>query len=154
MIKSKKGIIPLTLLRVTSGWLFLHEGFYKILTEGWTSKIYLSQSTGPLKDFFKWIIEDNTMLSITDNGITIALIVIGTGLILGLMERFNAAAGILLLVMFYLAYPPVSGITGPHTEGNYLLVNKNLVMIMALAVIYTFNCAKVTGLDRLRSRNI
>ncbi len=151
----KQGIVPLTLLRITIGWLFLHEGVHKLLTEGWTAILYLKNSTGPLKGFYNWIIENDTLLAIADYGISIALVVIGLGLILGLFERILAAAGILLLILFYLSYPPIGDSTSMRVEGSYLLVDKNLVLIMALSVIYSINTSLITGIDRLlRSKKI
>ncbi len=149
MNKHIRNIIPLTLLRISIGWLFLNEGIQKLCTSGWTSELYLGQSKGPLKSIFSFIAANDTLLLISDYSISILLFVIGTGLILGLLERINAIAGILLLLLFYLAYPPIGSTISQHTEGNYLLVDKNMIIACALWVIWKFNSAKVLGIDSL-----
>jgi thiosulfate dehydrogenase [quinone] large subunit len=56
----------------------------------------------------------------------------------------------LLILMFYLAAPPFVGYfyTAP-SEGSYLIVNKNLVELAALAVVLLTGSGRVAGLDRL-----
>ena len=149
MNKHIKEIIPLWALRTGIGWLFFHEGVHKLLTEGWTSKMYLSQSTGPLHGLFAWIAGNESLLQFADYGITISLMLIGACLLSGLFERISALAGIVLLITFYLAYPPIGDAVSQHNEGSYMLVDKNLILAIALWVVWKFNCAKDVGLDHL-----
>jgi thiosulfate dehydrogenase [quinone] large subunit len=81
------------------------------------------------------------------------LTLIGLGLILGCFTRLSAAAGMLIVLLFYLANPPFVGyFYSIPTEGNYLIVNKNLVEIAALAVILFTGSGRVAGLDRIIHR--
>jgi thiosulfate dehydrogenase [quinone] large subunit len=71
---------------------------------------------------------------------------------LGLAARQAAACGIGLLAMYYFAYPPLFGpVLGGVSEGNYLLVNKNLVELFALSVVVAYPAAAF-GLQSLLRR--
>jgi thiosulfate dehydrogenase [quinone] large subunit len=71
-------------------------------------------------------------------------------LILGLFTRLAAIGGIALILLIYLCNPPFVGYfyTIP-TEGTYLIVNKNLVELCALAVILLTRSGLFAGLDRI-----
>src|SRR5690554_4759994 len=131
-LKNTKQAIPLFLLRIAIGWLFLHEGLYKLVTPGWTAQYYLAQSEGPLQGFFQWIINSEFLTALSNHGVVILLMVTGALLILGLFERIAAVTGMVLLVFFYLSYPPFGDLSDVLAEGNYLLVDKNLIMFLAL----------------------
>jgi thiosulfate dehydrogenase [quinone] large subunit len=52
--------------------------------------------------------------------------------------------------LFYLCNPPFVGyFYSIPTEGSYLIVNKNLVEVCALAVILTTRSGLFAGLDRI-----
>ena len=71
-------------------------------------------------------------------------------LILGLFTRLASLAGIGFILMFYLAAPPLIGyFYSIPSEGSYLIVNKNLVELCALAVIFVTGSGKFAGLDRI-----
>ena len=53
-----------------------------------------------------------------------------------------------LLAMFYLSAIPLDGLPGPRLEGAYLIVNKNLIELAALAVVHAFRTGRIAGLDR------
>jgi thiosulfate dehydrogenase [quinone] large subunit len=55
----------------------------------------------------------------------------------------------LLLVFYYLAHPPFPGLPQGPSEGSYWIVNKNLIEIAALLVIYQFPLTAVFGLEHL-----
>ena len=57
--------------------------------------------------------------------------------------------GMVLLLMFYLAHPSLPGFESGPVEGNYFLVNKNLIELLALGVIAYFPTGKKFGLDNL-----
>jgi thiosulfate dehydrogenase [quinone] large subunit len=81
------------------------------------------------------------------------LAAIGLGLVLGCFTRLASAAGILLLLMFYLCNPPFVGyFYSIPTEGSYLVVNKNLVELAGLAVVLVTGSGQVAGLDRIIHR--
>lgn len=136
----------LFLLRIGLGWLFLHEGLTKLLEPNWSSFYYMQKATGPLQEFLIWISSDPEWLKFIDSTVVFLLIASGVLLILGLFERLGAGIGMLLLAMFYLAYPPF-GSESPVAEGNYFIVDKNLILFLALLVVIQFRSGLVLGLD-------
>ncbi|MBN1290762.1 MAG: DoxX family protein [Candidatus Latescibacteria bacterium] len=140
----------LTLLRVAVGWHFLYEGIAKIFTPGWTSQGFLSVSKWLFAPVFRWIADTPNVLSIVDFINVWGLILVGLGLIAGLLTRVSAIFAIVLLSLYYIANPPFIGMDyGVVTEGNYLVVDKNLVELVALIVIALFPTGTFLGLDRL-----
>lgn len=67
------------------------------------------------------------------------LTLIGAGLLLGLFTRFASVSGIVLLFLYYFAYPPFGDqMTGVFSDGHYWIINRNLIEILALIIIYMF----------------
>jgi thiosulfate dehydrogenase [quinone] large subunit len=141
----------LVILRVLIGWHFLYEGVIKAYNPSWTSRGYLL-SASILKPFFNWLAGDS-LISIIDNLNIIGLIAVGISLIIGIKVRWGCIAGILLLALYYLAHPPFSDLPQGPSEGSYWVVNKNLVEMAALFVIYQFPLTSVFGLENLFVRN-
>jgi len=143
---------PLALLRIAIGWHFLYEGVTKLLDPAWTSAGYLQSSTGLLAGLFHWLASSQGVLRVVDQLNIWGLILIGLGLMLGAATRPAALAGILLLALYYLAYPPLfSPAPAGAGEGHYLLINMNLVELLALAVVVAFPAAS-WGLQGLLAR--
>lgn len=143
-------IFSLTFLRVLIGWHFLYEGFAKLFSEpAWTAKSYLLGSVGPFSTVFKAMASNSSLLPVIDNLNIWGLIIIGLSLFTGLFARPFKLFGIGLLLLYYFAYPPFASvvITAP-VEGNYWIVNKNLIEIAALFVLYLFPTSHITGIDR------
>ncbi|MBN2480503.1 MAG: DoxX family membrane protein [Bacteroidales bacterium] len=139
----------LVLLRVAIGWHFLYEGIIKIINPSWTSLAYLMDSKGFMAGFFTTLAENDGVLKIVDFCNEWGLFLIGLGLVLGIFTKLSAYAGILLVSLYYLSHPPFLGIEFAFpTEGNYLIVDKNLVEILALAVTIVFPTGRIIGLDR------
>ncbi len=137
-------------LRVLIGWHFLYEGLVKLMKPFWSAQGFLLDSQGFAKDFFYWMANTETVLN-TLNFLNIwGLILVGLGLMLGLFSRWAAIGGIVMLAFFYLSHPPFIGAEYLlPSEGNYLLVNKNLIELAALIVLLLFPCSHRIGLDRL-----
>ena len=140
----------LVALRIAIGWHFLYEGLAKITNANWSSVGYLLDSEGFLKDFFVNTLAGNpNMLQVIDFLNIWGLILIGLGLILGSFERIATISGILLLVLYYLSHPPFVGLKyAVPSEGGYLVVNKILIEMIALAVVFVFPTNREFGLDR------
>lgn len=146
-----KGVLP-ALLRIAIGWHFLYEGWSKLLHPGWTSAGYLKSSSGPLAGLFHWLAADTARLALVDQLNLWGMILIGLALMLGLAIRGAAVAGIVLLALYYLAHPPLfAPLTYGVSEGNYLIVNKNLIELLALATVMVFPAAEY-GLGALLRR--
>ena len=103
----KKLII--SLLRCSIGWHFIYEGFSKLVAENWTAAGFLSNATGPFAGFYHWLASSQTIMKVIDPVNMYGLILIGLGLFLGLAIRYSAIGGIVLLTLYYFAYPPFGG---------------------------------------------
>jgi len=140
----------LVFLRVAIGWQFLYEGLVKLFGSGWSAAGYLAESKWIFSGIFHWIVAHPTILNIVDFLNVWGLILIGLGLILGGFTRLATVSGILLLTLYYVANPPLVGYgTGMPTEGHYLIVDKTLIELFALAVLVFFPTGHILGLDRL-----
>ena len=150
MTFSRGPMIAITALRVLVGWHFLYEGLTKLTAASWSSAGYLKQARGPLAEQFRWLATQPDMLANADLVTMWGLTIVGACLILGLLTRLASLAGIGFILMFYLATPPFIGyFYSVPSEGSYLIVNKNLVEIGALAVIFATGSGKFAGLDRI-----
>jgi thiosulfate dehydrogenase [quinone] large subunit len=137
-------------LRVLIGWHFLYEGLSKLTTPGWSATGFLLQSRGPFAEVFRWMAADPERLAIVNQLNMWGLTLIGLGLILGCFTRLASAAGILVILLYYLCNPPFVGyFYSIPTEGSYLIVNKNLVELAALAVVLVTGSGRAVGLDRI-----
>lgn len=153
-ISFKNKLVPafLALLRIVIGWHFLYEGLIKIFDPAWTARPFLEGSRWIFGDLFRWMASGDTGMWIIDKANGYGLTLIGLALILGLFVRLASWSGIALLLMYYLAYPPFGGFSyGALTEGNYLIVNKNLIELFALIVLGLTRSGQFFGFDMLRN---
>ncbi len=140
----------LVLLRILIGWHFLYEGVIKAYNPSWTSRGYLL-SASILKPFFAWLASDS-LITVIDYLNIYGLIAIGISLLVGIKVKWGCVGGILLLLFYYLAHPPFPGLPQGPSEGSYWIVNKNLVEMAALFIIYLFPLTSVFGLESLFTR--
>jgi thiosulfate dehydrogenase [quinone] large subunit len=143
-------LTALVLLRLLIGWHFLYEGLFKLINPDWSSLAYLLDSQWIFKGFFHSLASNPSVLAVVDFLNMWGLILIGLGLILGLFTRISCLAGIALLIFYYLSHPPFPGLkyTMPM-EGNYLIVNKTLIEIFTIWVLYKLPTGRRVGIDRI-----
>jgi thiosulfate dehydrogenase [quinone] large subunit len=147
---SRSAMISITVLRVVVGWHFLYEGIAKLTSPSWSAAGYLKQARGPFAELFKWLASQPNLLANTDFITMWGLTLVGAFLILGLFTRLASLGGIAFILLFYLCNPPFVGyFYSIPTEGSYLIVNKNLVELCALAVILVTGSGRFAGLDRI-----
>jgi uncharacterized membrane protein YphA (DoxX/SURF4 family) len=147
-------LCALVILRIAIGWHFLFEGISKLFTPSWTSADYLLLSNWIFAGFFHWVAGNAGILGITDFLVTWGLILIGMALFVGFFDRIASIAGMVLITLFWLANPPLTGLDfGVPHEGNYLVVDKNLVEFFALLVLSLFSTGKYFGLAHLLKGN-
>ena len=137
----------LVILRLLIGWHFLYEGVIKLYNPSWTAKGYLL-SAEFLKPVFAFMATEGTIGIIDTLNISL-LILVGLFLIAGFKTSWACIGGMLLLAMYYLAHPPFTGITQGPAEGSYWIVNKNLIELVALYVLYLFPTTSVFGIESL-----
>lgn len=150
----------LVALRTAIGWHFAYEGFYKLMLPGWTrggqrlaawsAEGYLKGATGPLAPLFHTLAANAGAMRAVDVIVPAALLLVGLSLMLGLFTRLGCAGAIAFLTMFYLSQPPLSGMPQAGAEGSYLLVNKNLIELIAVLTVMAFHTGAIAGLDQLR----
>lgn len=138
----------LVVLRMAIGWHFLYEGLVKLLSPGWTSAPFLAESRWLFSGVFHWLTAHPAALWVVDLLNVWGLVLVGLALVLGAFSRFAAVAGIVLLSLYYVASPPLPGLPANGAEGSYLIVNKNLVEILALCVVAAFPARGFFGLER------
>lgn len=141
----------LVVLRFLIGWHLFFQGFGKLQAVEWTSAGFLQGSSGPLSLFFH-AIADTPLLQTLVDWITVwGLMLFGISLMVGILSRVSAAGGFVLLMLFYLAAPPLSadGFILQTSEGTELYVNKTLLEALFLLVILSFPTEKIAGLDLL-----
>ena len=124
--------LTITLFGLAIGWHFLYEGISKLIVPGWTATGFLSNATGPFAGFYHWMAASAGVMNIVDVVNIAGLILIGLGLFLGLAIRISSISGILLLLLYYFAYPPFGGNLFGTAEGNLFIVNRNLIEALAL----------------------
>lgn len=143
-------VTTLVILRMLIGWHFCYEGLAKLLNPYWTSAGYLAGSQWFLKDDLIKIAANPTAVTAIDLLNQWGLVAIGLGLMLGLLARPAAIAGVVLLTLYWTVAPPFASLTYPMpAEGSYVLVNKVLVELGALLVLVAFPTSRKWGLDRL-----
>jgi thiosulfate dehydrogenase (quinone) large subunit len=149
---NRNPMIAITLLRILVGWHFLYEGLTKLTSPSFSAAGYLKQAKGPLAGAFHSLAASPDLLA-NANVITMwGLALVGAFLILGLFTRLASLAGMAFVLMFYLAAPPWIGLSyAIPSEGSYLIINKNLVEVGALLVIFFTGSGKFAGLDRILS---
>lgn len=126
----------ISILSIIIGWHFLYEGLVKVFGQGWTAKGFLMNSYGFFSTFYHSLAGNEAILRFVDYANIIGLILIGTALITGLFIKYASAAGVLLMLLYYFAYPPFGSV--PYTgniEGHFWIVNRNLIEAIVLLFI-------------------
>jgi uncharacterized membrane protein YphA (DoxX/SURF4 family) len=149
---TKVQLAILVLVRIAIGWHFLYEGIVKLFIANWSAASYLENSRWIFSGLFQGIAASPGLLNLADFLMIWGLIFIGLGLMLGALTRIATWAGIFVLTLFYVAYPPFTGLDyGVPAEGMYMIVNKNLLELLALLLLAKFSTGHIFGLDRLYS---
>ncbi len=117
----------LTIIRAAIGWHFLYEGLSKLFMENWSAQSYLANATGFLSGFYHWLASGESLVQVIDFLNIYGLILIGLALFLGIFIRLASAGGILLLLLYYFAYPPFGTSLFGSPEGHFYIVNRNFI---------------------------
>jgi thiosulfate dehydrogenase [quinone] large subunit len=147
---SKWQFTALLLLRVLIGWHFLYEGLVKLINPDWSSIGYLLDSKWILSGFFHSLAANPGVLNVVDFLNVWGLILVGLGLVLGVFTRISTVGGMVLLGFYYLSHPPLLNLEYVlPSEGSYLIVNKTLIEMFGLWVLYLFPTGRIMGIDRI-----
>jgi len=140
--------LAITLLRMAVGWHFLYEGVSKLTATSWTAAGFLEGSTGFMAGFYHWLAASEAMMRVVDPLNVFALVAIGLALFLGIMIRPAAVAGVLLLALYYFAYPPFGVSRMMQADGNLFIVNRIFIEAVIL-LLFVFLQDRGHGLGRL-----
>lgn len=147
---SKLQLFSLLVLRILIGWHFLYEGVIKAMNPKWTAYGYLMDAKGIFASCYQSLAANPTAMEWVNRLNMIGLIAIGLGLVLGCCARWAALGGISLLLLYYLSHIPYIGADYMlPMEGAYLWVDKNLIEMCALWVLFLFPTSQRLGIDRL-----
>lgn len=147
---SNNSRIAVIILRVLVGWHFLYEGILKVYTPDWSAKGYLLTAE-TFSGFYQWLASDS-LIGLVDSMNVVILLLVGFSLVLGIFEKQAAFCGIALLLMYYFAHPAFMSSAQLVTEGNYWIINKNLVEAAAQLVLYTIPTGSYFGLEVLTKK--
>lgn len=152
--------VALIVLRTFIGWHFLYEGYFKLLLPAWapdgthlgpwSSASYLNGSTGPVGHLLKALFNSGWGHAI-DIAVITALCAIGLSLMLGALTEWGCFGALAMLALFYVTALPLDGVPHPAMEGNYMIVNKNLIEAASVAVLWSFRACRIAGFDQLYS---
>ncbi len=150
---TKAQLIWLLVLRIFIGWHFLYEGMVKVLNPHWTATTYLMDSQGMFRSMFINMAGNAGTMKYIDFLNEWALVLIGLGLLLGCLTRLSTIGGILLLLLYTFSHPALIGVKYMMPfEGSYFIIDKNLIELAALGVLFVFPAARVIGIDHLLVR--
>jgi len=135
--------LPITVLRMIIGWHFLYEGVSKLVIKDWSAFSYLANTTGPFSNFYHWLSSSEAVLQVVD-----ILNVYGLGLVTGLLIRSASIAGVMLLALYYFAYPPFGDSLLNAEEGHLYIVNMIFIEAAALLLL-VFLKEKGYGMDAI-----
>lgn len=139
----------LTVLRILVGWHFLYEGIIKLTNPAWSAKMYLMGSQWIFSGLFHRMASSEWTMKIVDLLNIWGLILVGLSLFAGLFVRWTTLAGSIMLLFYFVAYPPISGHTfGTVTEGSYLWINKTLIEFFVLLAFMILPGDYFYGADR------
>jgi uncharacterized membrane protein YphA (DoxX/SURF4 family) len=142
-----------TVIRIAIGWHFLYEGIAKIVSGTWSSAPYLAGSKWIFAPVFNAMADSAAITSVVDFINIWGMILVGLGLIVGLLTRYASIGGAVMLLFYFVAYPPVPGYTvGVPVEGSYLWINKTLIEFFVLTAFSFMASGYHFGLDRLIER--
>ncbi len=140
--------VLVTILRVAIGWHFLYEGLSKLFMENWSSQSYLANAHGFLSGFYHWLASGEGLVRVIDFLNVYGLILIGLALFTGILIRFAAGAGVLLLLLYYFAYPPFGSSLFGTPGGHFYIVDRNFIEAVLL-LWFVFSRRTGYGIDRL-----
>ena len=139
--------IIITALRIAIGWHFLYQGAIKLFADEWSAASFLNNTYGFLSGFYHWLVASPVRLDIVNFLNIWGLILIGLALCIGLWSKWASIFGVLLITLYYFAYPPF-GISLLGSDGTTFIINE-LFIEGAILVFLFFNKEKGYGLDDL-----
>lgn len=157
-VVDRKHQFGVAVLRVGVGILFLWSGLEKVIGAGgeWSAAGFLGFGTGgtlgwpfvsgevegvfynPTHDIWVALVDNTTAMTVINFLVPYGQIGIGISLILGLLTRFGAAMGTLMMLLFFVA----------AWDFQYGIVNQHLTYALVTFFIGYIGAGNFYGLDR------
>lgn len=135
-------------LRVVMAWVFFQAGVEKLLEpEGWSAATYLENAvveTNPLSGFFGGLAGS----PLIDGLVIFGQLAIGVALLLGVLVRFSAFGGALMMILFWLSGLEGGILAGLPVENGYI-VSYTLVYAFLLFGLGAVGAGRILGLDNV-----
>ncbi len=128
----------ITVSRMAIGWVFIYEGLSKLFENSMSIAPFLRNTTGFLSGFYHWL-GSPELIGIVNLLNIAALLLIGGALFVGLFIRYVALSGVILLGLYYFAYPAFGETLLVQPEGNLFIVNKIFIQASVLVVFIYIN---------------
>lgn len=128
----------------------MYEGLAKVFTPNWSAYGYLIDSKGIFAPFFVQLAENPALLGAVNFINTWGLTLAGLSLILGLFTNTGYMGAMLFLLLYYLSHPPLlfAEYILP-VDGSCLWIDKNLIMLVTVAVLMLFPASRAISFDNL-----
>jgi len=127
--------------RLALGWTFLYAGLSQLFNREFTAAGFLN-ATKTFHPFFIWFATP-AMIPFTNFLVTWGHTLIGLSLLSGLLLRYGAVAGALLLGVYYFAHMDFPYVDGPV---NFIM-EYHLVYIGVLAYLVAVRAGEIWGID-------
>ena len=127
-------------LRVIMGWTFFYAGITKVVDPNWSVRgflLYGIKDSNPFTDLWTTMANDWAWLLTPLNQVGLTLI--GVGLILGILVRFSAFWGAVMMLFYWVAHYPFD---------NSFLIDYHMVYVFLLFGLGAFGAGRILGLDR------
>lgn len=144
-VKSYGAVLPLAILRILLGFVFLWAFFDKMFGLGYstTSQNAMINGGSPTRGFLQYGSETLSALgdffAVTDVIIMAAFLLLGLALILGIGMKIATIGGTLLLIMMYI------GVFPPDTNP---LIDYHIIYIFLLLAICLANAGDFLGMGK------
>jgi thiosulfate dehydrogenase [quinone] large subunit len=134
----------LVAMRIVMGWIFLQGGIPKVLDPNWTAAGFLNNvpEGNPFPEFFASMAGNPTIDFLNQWGLTL----VGIALILGILTRWSAFWGAVMMFFYWLASLE-GGLTDFLPIEYGYVVDSHIVYIFLLFGLGAFGAGRVFGLD-------
>ena len=129
----------IVLLRLGMGWVFTYAGWSKVVTfftdaPNWTAAGYLKHIEGPFGEAFSPLIGNIWVDYLNAYG----LLLIGIAMLLGILVRWSAWWGAILMFLYWLTdYPPA----------HSFIIDDHLIYLVVFIVLATVDAGRTLGVD-------
>ncbi len=131
----------LFLLRLSMAWVFLYAASHQVLNSGFTVAGFLS-STKTFHGLFAPLTAPSIAPAVTFL-VAYGHLLIGLSLLIGLMTRISAIAGIGLMLLYWMAHLDFPFVSNP----NNFLLDEHIVYALVLGLLIAAHAGHVWGVD-------